>query len=295
MVEHASFSRKLFVSANYVALVLLALVCVLPVIHVLAVSFSSNSAAATGDVLFWPVDFTTASYHYVLKKQEFTVALLVTLERVAIGVTINMLLTLMIAYPLSKEVTKFRWRTVYAWIFVFTMLFSGGLIPLFMLIRSLGMMDSIWALVLPSAVPVFNVVLLLNFFRGLPKELEESAFIDGADFWTILWKIYVPLSLPALATIGLFATVSHWNSWFDGIVFMNSPENYPLQSYLRTIVVERDLSTISFTEMQKDAELISDRTLKATQIFLGSLPILIIYPFLQKYFMKGIVLGSVKE
>jgi len=195
---------------------------------------------------------------------------------------------------LAKEVRQFRYRTAYAWAFVFSMLFSGGLIPMYMLIRSLGMIDTIWALVLPGAIPVFNVVLLLNFYRSLPKELEEAAFMDGAGHWRTLWTLYVPLSLPALATIGLFATVGHWNSWFDGIIYMNSPDNYPLQSYLRTVVVQRDLSSMTYTEALQESRQISDRTLKAAQIFLGALPILLLYPFLQRYFMQGIVLGSVK-
>ncbi|TMY87285.1 carbohydrate ABC transporter permease, partial [Klebsiella pneumoniae] len=175
-----------------------------------------------------------------------------------------------------------------------TMLFHGGLIPLYMTVKYTGIMNTLWALVLPNAVPVFNVVLLLNFFRGLPKELEEAAFMDGAGHWTTLWRVMVPLSAPALATITLFATVGHWNAWFDGLIFMNSPDNYPLQSYLQTVVINRDLSLVSSSDLKALAE-VSDRTAKAAQIFLGALPILLVYPFLQRFFMKGIVLGSVKE
>ncbi|MNR21163.1 Inner membrane ABC transporter permease protein YcjP [compost metagenome] len=155
-------------------------------------------------------------------------------------------------------------------------------------------MDTIWALVLPTAVPVFNVILLLNFFRSLPKELEEAAFIDGAGHWTTAWRIYVPLSLPALATTTLFATVSHWNSWFDGLIFMNSAEHYPLQSYLQTIVVQQDITKMAATDLSQLLN-INEQTAKAAQIFLGALPILLVYPFLQRFFIKGIVMGSVKE
>ena len=295
MTERASFSRKLFIIINYSVFSLLAILCILPMIQVLAISFSSNTAASSGEVILWPVEFNTASYRYVMKEAAFVRSLGVTVERVLLGVAINMLLTILLAYPLSKEPRAFRRRTMYVWIFVFTMLFNGGLIPLYMVIKEAGLLDSIWALVLPVAVPVFNVVLLLNFFRGLPKELEEAAFMDGANHWSSMWRIYVPLSAPALATIGLFATVMHWNSWFDGLIFMNSPDHYPLQSYLRTVVVVRDLSSISFSDAMKEADLISDRTVKAAQIFLGALPILVVYPFLQKYFMHGIVLGSVKS
>lgn len=279
---------------NYTFLISLSILCLLPLIHVFALSLSSSAAATAGLVKLWPVDFTTSSYDYVLSKPEFLRSMGVSLKRVLLGVSINMLLTVLIAYPLSKETEKFRWRTAYAWFFVITILFSGGLIPLYMTVKMTGLLGSIWALILPSAVPVFNVILLLNFFRGLPKALEEAAFIDGAGHWTLLWKIFVPLSAPALATITLFATVNHWNSWFDGLIFMNSPEDYPLQSYLQTVVIQRDLTLVSAAEMRTLAE-VSDRTAKAAQIFLGALPILLVYPFLQRFFMKGIVLGSVKE
>lgn len=294
MLEHYTFSRRLFLYANYVFLACLGIVCILPIIHVLALSFSSSAAAQAGYVKLWPVQFTLSSYDFVTHKPAFFRSILVTLKRVIIGVPFNMLLTVLIAYPLSKETKKFPMRTLYAWIFVVTILFGGGLIPLYMTVKYTGIMDSIWAMVLPGAVPVFNVILLLNFFRGLPKELEEAAFMDGAGHWTTLWRIFLPLSLPALATITLFATVGHWNAWFDGIIYMNSPDHYPLQSYLQTVVINRDLSLMSSSDMKSLAE-VNDRTAKAAQIFLGALPILCVYPFLQRFFMKGIVLGSVKE
>ncbi|MBD2868962.1 carbohydrate ABC transporter permease [Paenibacillus arenilitoris] len=294
MVERLTTGRRVFVAVNYALLLFMSLLCLLPLIHVLSVSFSSSEAATAGLVKLWPVEFTASSYQFVLAKPAFLTSVGVTLQRVAIGVTVNMLLTILVAYPLSKEVTKFPYRTVYVWVFVITILFHGGLIPQYMIVKYTGIMDTIWALVLPSVVPVFNVVLLLNFFRGLPKELEEAAFIDGAGHWTTLWRVIVPLSAPALATITLFATVGHWNSWFDGLIFMNSPEHYPLQSYLQTVVINRDLSLVSSSDMKSLME-VSDRTAKAAQIFLGALPILLVYPFLQRFFMKGIVLGSVKE
>jgi len=287
-------SRRAFVALNYTALALLGFLCVAPLIHVMAISFSSSSAATAGDVLLWPVDFTLKSYEYILERSEFKNAFVVTLQRVALGTLVNMLLTVIIAYPLSKEVSAFRFRTVYAWYFVFTILFSGGLIPWYMTIRETGLLDSLWALVLPNAVPVFNVILLLNFFRGLPKALEESAFMDGAGHWKTLWYIYVPLSLPALATIILFTVVGHWNSWFDGLILMNKPENYPLSSYLQTVLFKIQLTGLSPQQMLDLAE-VSNRTTKAAQVFVGALPILIVYPFLQRFFIKGIVLGSVKE
>ncbi|MFD0717561.1 carbohydrate ABC transporter permease [Paenibacillus sp. GCM10027626] len=287
-------SRMIFIACNYIFLGVLSLMCILPMIHILALSFSSGSAAAAGKVSIWPVDFTTAAYNNIFGKPEYFMAFGVSVKRVLLGTTISTLLTILAAYPLSKEANQFRFRTGYAWYFVLTILFSGGLIPWYMTIKETGLMDSVWALVLPGAVPVFNVILLLNFYRGLPKELEESAKIDGANHFVTLFKIYLPLSLPALATIILFTMVGHWNSWFDGLVLMNRPENYPLQTFLQTIIIKKDFRFISSQELDILRQL-SDRTSTAAQIFVAAFPILIVYPFLQRFFIKGIVLGSVKE
>ncbi|CAN7447481.1 carbohydrate ABC transporter permease [Paenibacillus sp. LjRoot56] len=291
-MQKVTTSRKVFLLVNYIGLGLIAFLCLLPLINVLAVSFSSSSAAAGGFVKLWPVDFTIASYKHALTKKEFLEGLIVSIQRVVLGYGINMVITILIAYPLSKETTTLRARNVYAWFFIITMLFHGGLIPSYMTMKALGLLDTIWALVLPGAVHVFNMILLLNFFRNLPKEIEEAAYIDGAGHWKVLWSMYIPLSKPALATITLFTVVMHWNSWFDGLIYMNSPSNYPLQSYLQTIIVNPDSSTLSSTELYMSE--VSDRTFKAAQVFLAALPILIFYPFLQKYFMKGLVMGSVK-
>lgn len=285
---------RVFSVFNYTLLLFVALLCLFPLWHILAVSFSSSSAAAAGLVTFWPVQFTTKSYEFILAKPEFLRSMAVTLQRLVIGSVINMLLTIIIAYPLSKESKDLKFRTVYAWFFIFTILFGGGLIPAYMTIKYVGLLNSIWALVLPSAVPVFNIILLLNFFRGLPKELEESAFMDGAGYWTVLWRIYVPISLPAMATVGLFTMVGHWNAWFDGLIYMSTPDQYPLASYLQTIIKGIDLTKITGQDALTMAE-VSDRTAKAAQIFVGTLPILLVYPFLQRFFVQGIVLGSVKE
>ncbi|WP_229750209.1 carbohydrate ABC transporter permease [Paenibacillus nasutitermitis] len=275
-------------------MLILALLCVIPVIHIWALSFSSSSAAAAGEVSLWPVDWSLNSYKYVLQNDQFFDSVLITLQRTLLGTAISMILSILTAYPLSKMSTDFRSRTFYAWYFVFTILFYGGLIPWYITVQMTGIMDTIWALILPGAVQVFNVILLLNFFRGLPKELEESAFMDGAGYMTTLWRIYVPLSLPALATLTLLTVVYHWNAWFDGLILMNSPERYPLSTYLQTIVIQSDLTQIN-SQTAQFMTTISDRTVKASQIFLGALPIIAVYPFLQRFFVKGLVLGSVKE
>ncbi|MDI4644306.1 carbohydrate ABC transporter permease [Cohnella hashimotonis] len=289
----ASLGRRAFLVCNYLFLTAAAAACLLPMLNVLAVSFSSSSAVSAGAVKLWPVGFTLKSYAFVVGKPEFGKAFLVSLARVAAGVPLNMLLTILVAYPLSKDRKQFRFRNFYAWYFVLTMLFSGGLIPWYMTIKMTGIIDSFWALILPGAVPIFNVILLLNFFKSLPEEIEEAAEMDGAGRWQALWRIAVPLSAPAVATLTLFSIVTHWNSWFEGLILMNSPSHYPLQSYLQTVIVGRDLSLLTSADIARWSE-INDRTSKAAQVFVAMVPVLLVYPFLQKYFAEGIVMGSVK-
>ncbi|GGD59574.1 carbohydrate ABC transporter permease [Paenibacillus nasutitermitis] len=293
MVHNRSWFGRLFDILNHFFLIALSLICIFPLLHVLAISFSNS--ISVGEVFLWPVGFTTDAYKYVLDKPDFIKSVLVTVQRVLIGVPFNMLMVILLAYPLSKDNKAFPLRTLYAWFLVFTILFNGGLIPNYLAVRYTSLLDTIWALVLPNAVPVFNVLLLLNFFRNLPKELEEAALIDGAGHWATLIRIYLPLSLPALATITLFSTVGHWNAWFDGMIYMNSPLHYPLQTYLRTIVIELDFTSLGSEDILNLMNSVSERTTRAAQIFLGALPILVVYPFLQRFFIKGIVLGSVKE
>ncbi len=291
MVEYKSLSRRLFLIFNYSLMIAVGLICVLPFVHVWAISLSGSGAVSAGAVKLWPVEATFDAYKHVLNKPEFGRAFAVSLQRLVLGTAIAMLMTVLVPYPLSKEPRAFRQRPLYLWYFIVPMLIGGGLVPVYMTIRSYGLLDTMWALVLPTAVPVYHVVLLLHFFRGLPKELEESSVMDGAGHWTILLRIYLPLSLPALATITLFTMVGHWNAWFDGLIYMNRNENYPLQSYLQTIVVRPDVTQTVDVRQLAD---ITERTVKTAQIFLGTLPILIVYPFLQRFFIKGIVLGSVK-
>jgi putative aldouronate transport system permease protein len=296
MKIYQSSGRRVFTILNYLFLTSVTVLCLVPLINVLAVSFSTSWAAQGGLVGLWPVKFTLSSYEYVMHKPEFLTAFFIAVERLVLGVVVNMVLTILAAYPLSKDKTTLRARTFYSWLFLVTILFSGGLIPLYMTIRITGLMDSIWALILPGAVPIFSVILLMNFFRQIPKEIGESAYIDGAGHWTTLWKIYVPLSMASIATLILFSAVAHWNSWFDGLIFMNSPAHYPLQSYLQTVVTSVDSALwrpLNISDVKLLSE-VNDRTTKAAQVFLAAVPILCVYPFLQRYFMTGIVLGSVK-
>lgn len=294
-MHHVSGAYRWFLRFNYAVLAILALLCLFPIVHILAISFSSSAAVNAGMVTLWPVDFTLSSYRYMLENSQFISSFLTSIMRVLLGVSVNLVLTVLVAYPLSKEAAVFRSRTAYAWIFVFTMLFSGGLIPGYLIVKETGLLDSIWALILPGAVPIFNVLLMLNFFRGLPKELEEASWMDGAGHLRTLWSIYLPIALPSIATVTLFAMVGHWNAWFDGMIYMKSPEHYPLATYLQSMLQRASAITETVTlEQAMLMDQISDRTTQAAQIFLSVVPILLVYPFMQRYFVHGLVVGSVK-
>ena len=282
---------------NYMVLITASLLCVLPFVHLLAISLSDVAAVSAGRVTFWPVGFCTSAYQYVVDNPKFISALLVTIKRVILGVSINLFVIILTAYPLSKSKARFKSRGFYAWFFMFTMLFFPSMIPKYLAIDRLGLIDTIWALVLPGALPVFNMVVMMNFFRSLPPELEEAALIDGASQWKILTSIYIPLSKPSIATITLFCIVQHWNSWFDGILYMNSDSKYPLQSYLQTVVANPEMLLQSAGDDPSVIELLSlinNQTAKAAQLFVAMIPVLLAYPFLQKHFTKGLVMGSVK-
>lgn len=295
MVKYSSVSRKVFMIVNYVILGLLSLTCLLPFIHLLAVSFSSSAAVASGEVSFWPVDFTLYSYEFALKGGKFFTALLVSLKRVILGVAVNLVLMILTAYPLSKTKEKLMGRNIYMVFFVITMLINGGLIPTYLVVVKMGLKNSIWSLILPGALPVYNMVILMNFMRGLPEEIEEAAMIDGAGPFRILIQVLLPVLKPALATVGLFSIVGHWNDWFSGMIYMNKPVDYPLQTYLQTLLTSfEQLMQKSGTDYTQLLSMMNARTGRAAQLFLGAIPIMLIYPFLQKYFTKGLVIGSVK-
>ena len=291
MYYKESMSRRVFLVFNYCFVVLVSAVCIYPILNTLAVSFSSREAVAAGRDNIWPVEFQLDAYKFVIEEPKFYTSFGIAVIRVILGLGVNMLMTVLAAYPLSKPRSRFPKRDVYMWIYVFTMLFSGGMIPVYLIVKATHLLDTIWALVMPGAVPVYNIILLQNYFKSLPDEIYDSARVDGAGEWRILYRIFLPLSKPVLATLVVFVTVAHWNSWFDGMLYMNRPEHYPLQTYLQTIVVKLDLNTINDISQVKN---ISSQNSKAAQIIIAMLPILCVYPFLQKYFTKGIIMGSVK-
>lgn len=293
MIKSKTIGGKTADILIYLTVIFMTMCCLFPLLNMVAISFSDKAAASANMVGLVPVDFTTSAYKTLLGESQFWVSFWISIKRVFLGTIINMILTILLAYPLSKSKREFKGHDVYMYIVIFAMLFSGGMIPIYLTIKSYGLLNSIWALILPGAVPVFNVILLMNFFKGVPKSLEEAAAIDGASKLTILLKIYLPISMPALATIILFCIVNHWNVFFSGLVYMNKTSMYPLQTYIQQLSV--DMSQITDPEQLKRFAQVSNKTLDAAKIVVSTIPLLIIYPFLQKYFVSGIVIGAVKE
>ncbi len=287
-----SKQQKIFQIIIIVILIFMAAACFLPFWYIVCQSFSSNEAISAGKVGLWPVDFTWKSFEYVLQRAPFWKAAGITLARIGLGLPLNLFMIITAAYPLSKSSSKFKARNIYVWFFFLTMLFNGGMIPNYLLIKNLKLINTVWALVLPGCINVFNMLLILSFFRQLPNELEEAAAIDGAGHWKILWRIFVPVSIPVIATVTLFSLVQHWNSWFDGMIYMKE-QSYPLQTYLRSIILNFNFTNLSPEEQKRLSQFNADG-LKSAQMVLGVIPILLVYPFLQKFFVSGITLGSVK-
>lgn len=286
-----SASQKTGQAVIGILLVLTGMLCFVPFWYIVCQSFSSNEAISAGKVGLLPVEFQLDSYLYVLKRAPFWKEAWITVLRVAVGLPLGMFLMVTAAYPLSKG-KRFPGRDFYVWFIFFTMLFHGGLIPTYLVVRELGLLNTVWAMILPCAVNVFNMLLVLSFFRQLPVELEESASLDGAGHWRILWSIFLPVSKPVLATVALFTLVQHWNSWFDGMIYMKA-DRYPLQTYLRSIIISFNFSNLTPLE-QMQLSNFNENALKSAQMVIGTIPILLVYPFLQRYFVSGITLGSVK-
>ena len=293
MVKKVTLGTKICQALIWLVVILMTLSCLLPLINMVAISLSSSNAVASNTVGLLPVELTFSTYEKLLNDSQFWASFWISEQRVVIGTIINMFFVITMAYPLSKSRLRFPAREIYIKIVIFAMLFSGGVIPLFMVVSKLNMINTIWALVLPGAVPVFNVILMVNFFKGVPVSLDEAASIDGASPLTVLVKIYLPVSLPALATVALFSIVNHWNDYFSGLLYMNKASLYPLQTYIQQLTV--DITQITDVEQLKQLSTMSNRAFNATKIVVSTIPLLLIYPFLQKYFVSGIVIGAVKE
>lgn len=292
-----SKSYRVFSILNLIFLITLAALCILPILNVLAISLSETSAVKANRVFLWPVGFNAENYAYILENRQFLDSMRISILRVIVGTALSMFINVITAYPLSHSNREFKGRNLITWLFIFPMLFSGGLIPTALLYFNINIYNTFWVLILPSAVQTMNVILMVNYFKGLPKSLQESAKLDGASHWVILFRIYLPLSAASLSTLSLFCAVGHWNSWFDGLVFIDDAALRPLQSLLKSLLNELSGASkkmLTVSDVQRLAY-INDRSLVSAQIFVGMLPILLVYPFVQRYFITGITIGAVKE
>lgn len=285
--------EKVFEVFNYSFLTILALSCVLPFMHIFAMSLSSASAAIQGRVALWPVGFTTFSYEFAFTQTGLLRSIGISLHRVALGVPISMVFTILAAYPLSKTDRELPGRTFVSWFFVVTMFVGAGLIPSFLVVSATGLRNTMWALVIPGSVSAWNVTILLNVFRQIPRDYEESALMEGASQFRILWQIYFPLSKATMAVLTLFSAVGHWNEWFAGMIFMDRRADQPMQTYLRGILIQPDFTLMDPELVVRFMEF-NTRTMQAASIMIGTIPILLVYPFLQRYFIKGMTLGGLK-
>ncbi|WP_339220161.1 carbohydrate ABC transporter permease [Paenibacillus sp. FSL H8-0332] len=290
MVEDRTFSGRLFAAVNFILLALIALVTVLPFIHVVAGSFTTSAELAANKFVLIPKVWSLEAYKFIFSTNTIFRALGVSIGVTLIGTLFSMFITALMAYGLSRR--DLDGRRVFNFLVVFTMLFHGGMIPTFLVVKELGLIDSYAALILPSAISAFNMIILKNFFQNIPEGLEESAKIDGCNDFGILFKIVLPLSLPAIATISLFYAVTYWNTYMSAILYLDNSAKWPIQVLLRQIVVLA--SGMDHSATLDGTVPPPDQTIKMAVIVVATLPILMVYPFLQKHFAKGAMLGSMK-
>ena len=287
-------SRIVFLVFLYIFLTVLGLVFILPVWHVIMASFSDPLplSTTTGLVLFPLGTPTLGGYKIVLNSPNILTGYANTAFYVIVGTIISMILTIMGAYALSRK--SFKYRNFFMLLLSFTMLFNGGMIPTYMVVRNLGLYNSRWAVIIPSAVSVFNLIILRTAFADVPKDLEESAKLDGANDWTVMFRIIVPLSKASIAVVTLYYAVGLWNSWFPAMIYLQDTTKYPLQLILRGILLQNDTSVMtSSADAVKDVQL-EKKLVRYCVIIVSTLPIMCFYPFIQKYFTKGVMIGAVK-
>lgn len=296
MVRDRSFSSIMLDIIVHTTLIILLVITLFPVLHVAAVSLSSSKAIDRGLVSIFPVDFSLEAYRILWKSGRVPKSFVNSVIYTSVGTVVNMLVTMLMAYPLSKK--KLPLRRFYTTLIVFTMFFSGGLIPTFLVVKGLGLYNTMWALILPGAISTMNLIIMRTFFQSIPMELEESAFLDGANDIVVFYRIILPLSKASIATIAMFYAVGHWNSWFNALVYLKDSEKYPMQLILRDIVIQsqmsRELAEQGSTEAYELINTVSVEGIKYATLFFSIIPMLIIYPFVQKYFVKGVMIGSLK-
>jgi putative aldouronate transport system permease protein len=288
--QWTEFKENVFKGVVYVLMTLIVIACLYPFLNVLAYSLSSNRAILAGDVTFYPIDFHFDAYKIMLSTSQLLNSLRVSVTITVLGTLLSLTVTTMAAYALSKK--RLKGRTVLTLFILFTLYFSGGIIPTFMVVKGLGLLDTLAAVILPIAVSAFNFIIMKTFFQQLPESLEEAATLDGCNDFSYLITMVLPLSGPILATIGLFYAVSYWNDYFNALLYITSADKFPLQLLLRQLLFTEALSQLTVAE--NIGQQVMPETMKAASVVVAIVPIVLIYPFLQKYFVKGVMLGSIK-
>ncbi len=291
MVQDKTISSRIFDFVNYTLLLIIGLVTILPFLHVIAGSFTTVTELAQKQFVLFPTVWSLDAYKYIFSTNTVFKSLGVSVGVTFFGTLFSMLLTCLMAYGLSRR--DLDGRNFIMFMVLFTMLFSGGMIPTFLVVKEMGLIDSYAALIVPSAINAFNLIIMRNFFQNLPEGLEESAKIDGAGDWGILFRIVIPLSMPAIATISLFYAVTYWNTYMQAILYLNDAAKWPVQVILRQIVILAS-GLAADTSGMEDIVRPPEQTVKMAVIVVATLPILCVYPFLQKHFAKGALLGSIK-
>ncbi|MCS7458669.1 carbohydrate ABC transporter permease [Paenibacillus doosanensis] len=284
-----TWGSRLFDAANTLFLIACSLITLFPFLYILATSLAPLQQVLRGGVILWPETFTWDAYRTIFSNTHFVRSLYTTFFITVVGTFTNLLLTTFMAYPLAKK--RLKGRGVILFLVVFSILFNGGLIPSYMIVKSLGLINTVWSLIIPGAISAFNLIIMKNFFQAIPEELEEAARIDGCKNWGVLFRIVLPLSMPALATFTLFYAVGHWNQFFAAVMYVTKPNLWPIQVVLRQMIIEG--STQDFEVAMGELKIIPT-TIKMAAIIVATVPILFVYPFLQKHFAKGVLLGSVK-
>jgi len=291
MVIHRSFGDKIFDSFNYVFLTLLMVITLYPFLYVVFASFSSaEMLATTRGILYKPLGFSLEAYKSVFDNPMILIGYKNTAFYVIVGTFYNIIMTSLGAFVLSRK--NFYWKKYIMAMVIFTMFFGGGLIPSFLLVKGLGMYNTVWALIIPGAISTFNLIIMKTAFEAIPLSLEESAKIDGANDILILFKIILPLSMPTIAVMVLYYGVGHWNAWFGALIYLRNKELYPLQLVLREILISNSMNDM--LQNSDTDKMFLGETIKHATIIVATLPILMIYPFLQKYFVKGVMIGALK-
>ncbi|WP_284639332.1 carbohydrate ABC transporter permease [Paenibacillus silviterrae] len=293
MNKHTSFGSRLFDSVNILLLLLLVFITLYPMYYIFIVSISDGNLVTRGVIKFFPRDITLDAYQIVLNNPAIWKAYGNTLLYTALGTTINIIMSALCAYPLSRR--DLYGRNMFILMVALTMFINGGLIPLYLVVQKLGLIDTMWALLLPPAINTFNMIIMKTYFEGIPVALQESAYLDGANEIQVLYKIILPLSLPVMATMVLFYAVHHWNSFFPALIYLNDSSKFPVQVLLRNIVIAGEFADqTSVIGSSTSGFRVVATNYKFAVIIITVLPILIVYPFLQKYFVKGAMVGALK-